>query len=320
MAKAPRTLHDHDGKHDHGEGAATAGPGGSPTIEIVPETSGIADPDHRGGQAEASDCAAPSEPDHRGQAEPSHRGDQAEPDHRSGQAEPGHRGGQAESPGARPKLRGVITDWGGVLTNPILETVNAWIELEGVDRDSYAAVMRPWVMQAYAPGGKGSPIHALERGECTDEEFERLLASQLTRVDGSPVPADGLLARMFAATLLDSAMHGALRAIRRAGFRTALLSNSWGANDYPRHLFPELFDAVVISSETGMRKPEPQIFLHATALLGLEPAECIFIDDIEANVLAAEAVGMVGVHHSEHRSTTRRLSELLGIRLDEEDS
>jgi putative hydrolase of the HAD superfamily len=211
----------------------------------------------------------------------------------------------------------VITDWGGVLTNPILETVNAWIEAEGVDRDTYAAVMRPWVKHAYGPDGSGNPIHALERGECTDEEFERLLASKLTRVDGGPVPADGLLARMFAATLPDAAMHGALRAIRRAGFLTALLSNSWGAHDYPRHLFPELFDAVVISAEAGMRKPEPGIFLHVTALLGLEPAECVFIDDIEANVLAAESVGMVGVHHSELRSTTQRLSELLGIPLDD---
>ena len=209
----------------------------------------------------------------------------------------------------------MITDWGGVLTNPILDTVNAWMEAEGVDRNAYAAVMRPWVTHAYGPDGSGNPIHALERGECTDEEFERLLASKLTRVDGGPVPADGLLARMFAATLPDAAMHGALRAIRRAGFLTALLTNSWGANAYPRHLFPELFDAVVISCEAGMRKPEPEIFLHVTALLGVTPAECVFIDDIEANVLAAESVGMVGLHHGELRSTTARLSELLGIPL-----
>jgi putative hydrolase of the HAD superfamily len=176
--------------------------------------------------------------------------------------------------------------------------------------------MRPWVAQAYDLDGAGNPIHALERGECTNEEFERLLADQLVLVGGGPVPADGLLARMFAATLPDAVMQEILRAIRRAGFQTALLSNSWGGNDYPRHLFPELFDAVVISGEAGMRKPEPRIFLHATTLLGLEPAECIFIDDIEANVLAAEAVGMVGVHHSELRSTTQRLSELLGIPLD----
>ncbi len=239
------------------------------------------------------------------------------PVHR-GPAEPaGPASGPAGQPAGRRTLRGVITDWGGVLTSPILETINAWIELEGIDAGRYAAVMRPWVTQAYGPDGTGNPIHALERGECTDQEFERLLASRLTRVDGSPVPADGLLARMFAATLPAPAMHGALRAIRRAGLRTALLSNSWGANDYPRHLFPELFDVVVISAEAGLRKPEPAIFLQVTALLGLEPAECIFIDDIEANVLAAEAVGIVGVHHSEPGSTTQRLSELLRIPLDD---
>jgi putative hydrolase of the HAD superfamily len=221
-----------------------------------------------------------------------------------------------DSSAARPKLRGVITDWGGVMTNPILETIDAWIDADSVDRQSYTAVMRPWVKQAYDPDGAGNPIHALERGECTNEEFERLLAGQILRVDGAPVPADGLLTRMFAAMLVDSAMQETLRAVRRAGFRTALLSNSWGRNDYPRHLFAELFDAVVISAEAGMRKPEPRIFLHATTLLGLEPAECIFIDDIEANVLAAEAVGMVGVHHRGLHSTTRRLSELLGIPLD----
>ena len=88
-----------------------------------------------------------------------------------------------------------------------------------------------------------------------------------------------------------------LRAIRRAGLRTALLSNSWGANDYPRHLFAELFDVVVISAEVGMRKPEERIFRHAAALLGLSPAECVFIDDIEANMLAAQALGHDRVLH-----------------------
>ncbi len=210
----------------------------------------------------------------------------------------------------------MITDWGGVMTNPIRETVNAWLDADRVDRERYAAVMRPWVAQAYDPDGAGNPIHALERGDSTSEEFERLLAGQLRRVDGGPVPADGLLARMFAATLADAGMHDLLRAIRGAGFRTALLSNSWGGNDYPRHLFGELFDVVVISAEARMRKPERRIFLHAAALLGLEPAECVFIDDIEGNVLAAEAAGMAGVQHSDLSSTTRRLSELLGIPLD----
>ena len=44
---------------------------------------------------------------------------------------------------------------------------------------------------------------------------------------------------------------------------------------------------MVISHEVGMRKPELRIFRHAAGLIGLPPSECVFIDDIEANVTAA---------------------------------
>jgi putative hydrolase of the HAD superfamily len=206
----------------------------------------------------------------------------------------------------------VIIDWGGVMTNPILDTVDAWIRAEDIDRDSYTTVMRAWVTQAYGDGAD-NPIHALERGECTNEEFERQLAEQLSHVDGRPVRADGLLARMFAASALQSAMLDLVRALRRAGLRTALLSNSWGNDDYPRHLFPELFDVVVISAEVGMRKPEERIFRHAAALLGLEPRECVFIDDVQANIAAAEAIGLVGLHHREPAPTIAWLTDRLGL-------
>jgi putative hydrolase of the HAD superfamily len=209
----------------------------------------------------------------------------------------------------------VITDWGGVMTNPILHTVNAWLDAEQIDRDSYVAVMRPWVAQAYDPAGSDSPIHALERGECPNEDFERTLAGQLVHLDGQPVRPDGLLTRMFAASVLQQEMLELIRSLRRAGLRTALLSNSWGDGGYPRELFPEMFDAVVISGEVGMRKPEERIFKLAAQLLDLEPAECVFIDDIEANVLAAQAAGLVGVHHLEAGPTAQRLSELLGVPL-----
>ena len=215
---------------------------------------------------------------------------------------------------AGPQIRGVIIDWGGVMTNPILDTVDAWIRAEQIDRDTYTTVMRAWVTQAYGDGAD-NPVHALERGECTNEEFERQLAAELTHLDGRPVRADGLLARMFAASALQTAMLELVRSLRRAGLRTALLSNSWGNDDYPRHLFPELFDVVVISSEVGMRKPEERIFRHAASLLGLEPRECVFIDDVQPNVIAAEAIGLVGLHHREPEPTISRLAELLGLPL-----
>jgi putative hydrolase of the HAD superfamily len=219
------------------------------------------------------------------------------------------------SPSPHGTFRAVITDWGGVMTNPIPDAVREWLQAEDIDAERYAAVMRPWVVAAYDPAGDGNPIHALERGECTVEEFERLLAARILRRDGGQVLAEGLLGRMFAATRFCDPMHAAIYGLRKAGVRTGLLSNSWGVGDYPRHLFPGMFDAVVISAEVGMRKPEERIFRHATGLLGLEPGECVFIDDLEANVTGAEAVGMTGVLHSDPAATVARLTELLGVEL-----
>ena len=73
------------------------------------------------------------------------------------------------------------------------------------------------------------------------------------------------------------------------------------------------FSYADISAEVGMRKPEERIFRHAAGLLGLDPAECVFIDDIEANVQAAEALGMTGVLHTDAAATAGRLAELLGL-------
>ena len=193
-------------------------------------------------------------------------------------------------------------DWGGVLTTPIPSTVRAWIQADGIDWDSYRAVIRPWVSQAYDAAASVNPIHALERGECSGPEFEQILAARLRRVDGAAVAAEGLLRRMFATSLPVPAMYDMIRTVRAAGLRTALLSNSWGCEEYPRADFPGLFDTVVLSGEVGMRKPEQEIFLHAAQMLGLAPAECVFVDDMAANVTAAQACGMTGAaaHRTRH--------------------
>jgi len=201
------------------------------------------------------------------------------------------------------------------MTNPIADSVNAWLAAEGIDRASYTTIMRRWVRPAYADGADANPVHALERGECAHEEFEQALARELVLVTGGPVAAANLLERMFGGSRLDESMLGLFRQLHAAGVPTGVLSNSWGGGGYPRELFPELFDVVVISSEVGMRKPEPRIFRHAVALLGLQPAECIFIDDIEANVVAAEQVGFTGLLHRDSDDTIERVAELLGVRL-----
>lgn len=221
-----------------------------------------------------------------------------------------------------PEMRAVITDWGGVLTQPIRDTVRDWITSDEIDYSTYVAVVGPWLTDAYDPAqepdgtryGNVNPVHALERGECSVADFERMLAERLVTTTGGKVRADGLLTRMLSASRPVAAMYEVLRELRRDGVRTALLSNSWGSHGYPRQDFPALFDAVVISGEVGMRKPEARIFTHTAQLLGIDPAECVFIDDLEPNVRAAIACGMTGVHHLDPVDTVARLTELFAAR------
>lgn len=214
--------------------------------------------------------------------------------------------------GVPANVRAVIFDWGGVLTNPIIDTVKAWLEADRIDRDRYSAVMRGWIARAYGPQESESPIHALERGEVSDAEFEAILAGLLVSIDGGPVSADGLLTRMFAATAMQEDMLAMVKDLRASGLRTSLLSNSWGTRyGYPRHLFAELFDDVVISAEVGMRKPEERIFALAVGRLALSPQDCVFVDDVEGNIAAARALGFWTVHHQEPALTRAELAGLL---------
>lgn len=213
---------------------------------------------------------------------------------------------------ARSRPRAVIFDWGGVITTPIVDTVRAWLEADGIDRDSYTAAMRPWVRQAYGPDDSESPIHGLERGDIPESEFEKILASALVTVDGGPVAPAGLLKRMFAGSVMQPQMLDLVRQLRGSGLRTGLLSNSWGHRDsYPRDVLDELFDDVVISADVGMRKPEERIFQLAVERLGLSAGECVFVDDVETNIAAARAMGFAVVHHTELAATKAQLASLL---------
>ena len=212
-------------------------------------------------------------------------------------------------------FRGLVTDWGGVLTTSIPGAVRAWLDADDIDPDAYAATVRPWRLAGQDPAGDGNPIHALERGEYSSGEFEQRLASMLIRRDGGRVPAEGLLQRMFAASVPCEQMYAAVHAVRTAGLRTCLLSNSWGHDVYPREVFDGMFHAVVISAEVGMRKPEERIYRHAAELIGLPPAECVFVDDMETNVRAAQALGMCGIVHTAPEATIARLAELFGLPL-----
>ena len=144
-------------------------------------------------------------------------------------------------------MRGLLVDFGGVLTTNVFESFRAFCEREGLDPDKVRRLFRE------DPQALGE-LRRLERGELTEDEFAEHFGPLLGIED-----TGGLVDRLFAGMEADEKMLDAVRAARRAGVRTGLISNSWGAGRYDRTSFEELFDGVVISGEVGLNKPRPEI-------------------------------------------------------------
>jgi FMN phosphatase YigB (HAD superfamily) len=70
---------------------------------------------------------------------------------------------------------------------------------------------------------------------------------------------------------------------------------------------------VVISSQVGLRKPEPAIYRLAAEELAIPPERIVFVDDIAANLQPARELGMAVIHHVDPGSTVRELERLLGL-------
>ncbi|MFM1966332.1 MAG: hypothetical protein RL134_2057 [Actinomycetota bacterium] len=213
-----------------------------------------------------------------------------------------------------PGYAGLMIDWGGVLTTDINSSVRRWADRHAVDLSAYADVMRTWLGPEGELEAMLNPIHALERGEIEVPHFEDVLAAELSRRTGTPIVAEGLLARMFDEFEHAHDMNALVRRARERGIRTALLSNSWG-DFYPRDLWDGMFDVVVISGEVGMRKPDAEIFHHTLDLLGLDASDCVFVDDLHHNIAAAADLGIVGVRHTSYETTLAELEALFGIDL-----
>lgn len=210
--------------------------------------------------------------------------------------------------------RGLIVDWGGVLTSSVEQSMLAWAAADDVDLDEFRSAMRQWLGPPTDEPTQVHPVAALERGELAVRHFEQQLAERLRTRSGQAVPADGLIGRIFGEFTHAEDMADVVRVARRAGIKTALLSNSWG-NRYPRESWTELFDAVVISGEVGMRKPEARIYRHTLGRLGLDPPDAVFVDDLAVNVHGAVEVGLIGVHHRSFAETVLELEALFGLDL-----
>src|SRR5215210_3563815 len=199
-------------------------------------------------------------------------------------------------------VKGLIVDYGGVLTSDVFASFRTFCEAEGLEPET---VRDRFVGDPQAR----ALLERLETGALREAEFERAFAAVLE------VSPERLIDRLFGEMVPDEAMLEGVRAARRAGVRTAMLSNSWGEDRYDRAELEALFDASVISGEVGLRKPEPEIYALAAERLGLPPSACVYVDDLPGNLKPARALGMATVAHREAEATLAELEELLGVPL-----
>jgi putative hydrolase of the HAD superfamily len=200
-------------------------------------------------------------------------------------------------------VKGLLVDYGGVLTTNVFDSFRDFCVAEGLDPDAIMRLLREEPQAIVL-------VRALETGELTEDEFGQRFGD-LLGVDQRA----GFVDRMFGGMRPDEEMLAAVRRARKAGIRTGLISNSMGVGRYDRSAFPELFDGVVISGEVGLHKPQPEIFLLGAERAGVAAADCVFVDDLRQNCEGAEAVGMTAILHRGAEHTLPELERLLGIEL-----
>src|SRR4051794_38324983 len=202
-----------------------------------------------------------------------------------------------------PTDTALLIDFGGVLTSDIWSSFGEFCAERGLDPAAAKQLFRE------RPDALAE-LRALETGAADPADFERSFAAMLG------TEPEGLIDGLFAGLRSDEEMIEAVRRARAGGVPPCLVSNSWVMDHYTEEI-RALFDAIVISAEVGLHKPQPEIFLMAAERVGSPPSKCVFVDDLRENCEGAEAVGMTAILHRHPQQTIDRLEALLGVELRE---
>lgn len=202
------------------------------------------------------------------------------------------------------RASGLLVDFGGVLTTNVFQSFRAFCRGEGLHEDAFVELLR-------SDADARAQLRRLETNQIDADELGRYLGPLLGVAD-----TDGLMDRVFAGIGPEPAMIDAVRSARAEGVRTGLISNSVGSDIYDPAILEELFEAVVISGQVGMHKPQPEIFELGAERIGLPPSDCVFVDDLRENCAGAEAVGMTAILHRGPERTLPELERLLGVPLN----
>ncbi|MEU8911756.1 HAD family phosphatase [Streptomyces nigrescens] len=201
-----------------------------------------------------------------------------------------------------PSYRGLLLDFGGVLTTRMRLNGRAFEESEGLAPGAY--------FHALNENPEGVRVYSdLEVGRATQEDWNRVIGGILG------IDPTGLMERALANLRPEPAIVAAAQRAREAGVKVAMLSNSFGLAPYNPYkalgMWEDAFDAVILSEVEGVRKPSPAIYQRALDALELTGPECVFVDDHAENLPPAAALGIHTIHHTtDPEATTAQLDAL----------
>jgi putative hydrolase of the HAD superfamily len=190
--------------------------------------------------------------------------------------------------------KAIISDFGGVLTTPLIQSFVAFQDQTGIAMETLGSAM-----QRIAERDGSHPLFALEKGELTEASFLERIADELEPELGHRPEMHRFSEIYFDALEPNPPMIELMRELKGRGLRMALLTNNvreW--EPLWRSMIPidALFEVVVDSAYVGCRKPEPEIYEITLERIGLVGNECLFVDDVEVNCVAAGELGMTAVH------------------------
>ena len=190
-------------------------------------------------------------------------------------------------------VEAIISDFGGVLTSPMIDGFTAFEESSGISVEQLGIAMgKLWERDGV------HPLFELETGRMTEPAFLGGIADQLTEQLGRPITLEGFGEAYFRHLHPNERLIDYMRSLKARGYRMAICTNN--AREWTslwRAMLPveEIFSVVVDSGFVGMRKPEPEIYALTLERLGVPAEAALFVDDIELNCDAARALGLRAV-------------------------
>jgi len=208
------------------------------------------------------------------------------------------------------KITTVISDFGGVLTTPLLAAFAAFQDDSGISPEKLGLAMREGLAE-----GEEIPLFKLERGEISEDEFIEGLEIGLESILGHRPHLHHFRQKFWGALHPNEEMIALMHELKARGLRMAMLTNNvreW--EPLWRSMLPvdEIFEEIVDSAFAGARKPEARIYELTLERVGSPAERCLFIDDLQVNCEAAEAAGMSAVHFRDNAQAIGEIRAALG--------